>query len=172
MEAHIGDLDYLPPAEKAQEWESWQDWLRQRFPGWMVGFTLTTEVPLTARFVQRAAKASLAQLGYPGFFVVEGTEEGKRPHVHGFVTVPWEDPDGAGVLAMWLSGYYSQNWKGFSRVEVIRDRVLWCRYITKELCLGAPFEVSDAVATERKGSLENDQEGALGDSGGPVGESL
>ena len=147
MEAHIGDLDYQPPSEKMQEWEAWQDWLRTRFPGWMVGFTLTTEVELTARFVQRMAKATLAQLGYPGFFVVEGEAEGKRPHVHGFVTVPWEEPDTAGRLAMWLSGHWSASWKGFSRVEVIRDRVLWCRYITKELVVGAPFEVSDARPT-------------------------
>lgn len=73
---------------------------------------------------------------YPGVFTLEGTAY-KDLHAHGAMWVPTTySGDWMYHLQEHLQAKLQSGIAGFSRVEWIRDSVLWMRYITKQVLTG------------------------------------
>ena len=121
-------------------WEKWQVWLLETFRaedyngGWVV-FTVTSESGREGP-VRTVVKA-LGDLGCQGVVFYEGggwntLGDEKRFHGHGLVWAP--APEVRPILIDRMKGILSTA--GHSKVEEVKDRVLWGRYITKDAAFG------------------------------------
>ena len=94
---------------------------------------------LSPRKVKRAIR-KLQKLQLQGMVVYEGgMVEGrktlgdeKRFHAHGLIMAP--SPEVRGLVISRMRGILGGS--GFCQVEEVRDRVLWARYITKDVMVG------------------------------------
>ena len=117
-------------------WEAWQDFIRHTFTGRLLGFTATTAddyISLT-RFTRTIH--GLSEIGLPGIAFVEGEEYGtlgdeKRLHAHGIISLSQTPPELSPMLQKTADTILRSI--GHAKVEEIRDRVLWARYITKDV---------------------------------------
>ena len=116
-------------------WEAWQDFVRNKFTGRLLGFTATTadkHISL-ARFTRTVNGLSVIA---PGIAFVEGAEyetlgDEKRLHCHGVLQIGDLPPEYTPLLTADVQARLTAI--GFAKVEEIRDRVLWVRYITKDV---------------------------------------
>ena len=116
-------------------WEAWQDFIRDKFAGRLLGFTATTadkHISLT-RFTR--VVHGLSEIA-PGIAFVEGQEyetlgDEKRLHCHGILQIRDLPPEFTPLLIANVQERLKAI--GFTKVEEIRDRVLWVRYITKDV---------------------------------------
>ena len=116
-------------------WEAWQDFIRDKFAGRLLGFAATTadrHISLN-RFTRVINR--LSNLG-PGIAFVEGAEYGTlgdetRLHAHGIISMRQTPPEYSALLCATADTILRRI--GHAKVEEIRDRVLWARYITKDV---------------------------------------
>ena len=152
LDGRIGDLDYMPKVEEEEVWMEWQRFLLDLFRDrkYWVAFTITAEEERSVTFLSRMLNGWLVDAG---FAVVE--RQGGRPHVHGFLALT--SMESAQFASAQLRTRL-RSWKGFSLVEHVRERTLWCRYVTKEVMLGdSVFLVNKDGDTP--GTMEMDKTG-------------
>ena len=116
-------------------WEAWQDFIRDKFAGRLLGFTATTaDRHISLNRLTRVING-LFIIG-PGIAFVEGEEYGtlgdeKRLHAHGVISLHGSPPEHDVLNERWAA--LTLGVLGHCKVEQVRDRVLWARYITKDV---------------------------------------
>ena len=116
-------------------WEAWQDFIRDKYRGRLLGFTATTADKHISLIRFTRSVHGLSDVG-PGIAFVEGEEyetlgDEKRLHCHGILQIGDMPPEFTSLLITNVQERLKAI--GFAKVEEIRDRVLWVRYITKDV---------------------------------------
>ena len=138
LEVNVDDRGPMTPLQDA-----YVDWILQRFLAVpnpvMIGYTKTLAPDpkkgwstVSERRFEKRLRAMHDNFSDGGAFSIEG-QQYLGLHAHGFVAFPRKSPERALHVRQVVESHMNLSLpKGFSKVEIVRDPVLWIRYITKQ----------------------------------------